>query len=1576
MLYQRRSKRIFELFAMFAKPMINENNQEEVVQIQLHNSNLMSRVIPYIFCMMPLGVVASAYAAAPTAYPTNGTGLQGVTRNVRLAGEDDHTYLPVLIFEEVTPPEHGYTGPGKPSVYPNSTYYWSYTGDRGYTGPDSFTVRCKDEEGLYSDPVLITMTSVDAGTPPGVRDINDVQVVMNTSYDMYCDVRDSDYTNIEEQSRHYASIICEQTQVPTIVTNPLHGIASAWTNADGEACMTYTPDTDYVGPDSFYYKSKDGCFDSTNVAKVTVAVINPPDHTGQQIQVVVHELLYPEISNEVARLLVDLENGGYTTKLKTDTASITSMNKLWSYLQVEYSNTNNNLTGAILIGALPTSGNDLTLWNMGSYVTGRVNDFDIWATRFQRTDTSYGNEVDMIKRALQNNHDYRTGKSRYPHMSYFSASAFNYTGDNCSWGEPLLDIYPEYRSARKKKLFYPERNLLPGNTDGRDAFIVGGDFWFEQSHGGGGLMMSALYETTLHNYGHQVRFMMHECCYEGGSEGLINDMLYTRIGGQIFSIGCSGSVEPDTLAHFAYPSPEPAQLNRALLGAGSHWGTALLYNDLPLKGQCRKMLKFYGDLSMPVMLHPPNLRPEIDSFDTPTSYVSTDGDIEFSVVVSDPDGGATNSTIGFEYQLEFWPEGYNYGIDDPTYTHTDNDEGWTNFYHTYSTAGTYKVRMVVMDEWMAKSWIEADVNVLDWEQYLHWQLDESSGTVASDSSGNGHNGDVSNGTWGAGRCNGGLICNGTSTTVTRSMTETNLTCYTVLLWVKSASDAQAALTGIVNNNASSSDFQIDLDGAGNYRYNGSSAGTFGAAPLDTWVHLAVTCDGADTRLYYNGTQTATLAGVTDLTFGQIQAGVDRTGTYSFNGAIDEIQVYTAPASDHHITTIYEEASHLTVSFEYAAIDENGGSSLVTVKRSSGTSGDLDVDLFVDPSDQAELSTSQVTISDGTNGATFTITGIDDSELEFLHTATVTAQAIDHIDGVNTINLVDDDSGLIVTIESASISEDGGSSSATVTRVISTNEVEVTLSSSDTHEAVVPAGVIISNGQDSAVFIVNAVDDDLDDDNQIVTITATATDHDSGMDTIVVLDDEFDSCKMKITFTGYDKAETLTNFPALVILNESGTNGFQYSQFASANGWDLRFKDASETSELNYEIENWNDAESNSYVWVQVPELTDGTQIWACWGDPALAGSPAAYTTNGATWGAEYRGVWHMTETNAIDSTANGNTGTAGGSPGVSVVPGGKIGPALDFMPSAGNGYVDLPGGGTLLMGQSFTFSAWVRWDGGSSPGYAMIASKKNKYSDANGWCIETHRDNHNVKVLGSSGGGPERDVTIGSGWTDHNWTYLACVYNGANVTIYADGGPVDSGGIAAVVDRADRKLVLGNEADHGAANWNGLMDELRCAATLRSADWVWACWSNQVEASTFCTYGEVEVGGGGGADSDGDGMPDAYETTYGFNVSSNDAAGDADGDGMSNYGEYRSGTNPTNALSVLRFEAAAPGSPSEITLIWQSASGKLYSILISTDLLDTVWDVIESNVAAAPPTNTYPVNIDSDGRGYYRIKVE
>jgi pectate lyase len=55
------------------------------------------------------------------------------------------------------------------------------------------------------------------------------------------------------------------------------------------------------------------------------------------------------------------------------------------------------------------------------------------------------------------------------------------------------------------------------------------------------------------------------------------------------------------------------------------------------------------------------------------------------------------------------------------------------------------------------------------------------------------------------------------------------------------------------------------------------------------------------------------------------------------------------------------------------------------------------------------------------------------------------------------------------------------------------------------------------------------------------------------------------------------------------------------------------------------------------------------------------------------------------------------------------------------------------------------------------------------------------------------------------------------------------------------------------------------------------------------------------------ADSDHDGMPDAWETQYGFDPSdAGDTSQDKDGDGYTNIEEYLNGTDPTKFVDYTK----------------------------------------------------------------------
>jgi hypothetical protein len=121
--------------------------------------------------------------------------------------------------------------------------------------------------------------------------------------------------------------------------------------------------------------------------------------------------------------------------------------------------------------------------------------------------------------------------------------------------------------------------------------------------------------------------------------------------------------------------------------------------------------------------------------------------------------------------------------------------------------------------------------------------------------------------------------------------------YAVSLWVRTDVFAQEEWRSVFNNNSSSADFQLDVDGTdpGNYRYLGSGNAILGPVSMD-WVHLVVSCDGSQTRVFYNGLLAAQLA-LADTRFGRIGIGINRALNEPFAGTIDEVRVYDRALSD-------------------------------------------------------------------------------------------------------------------------------------------------------------------------------------------------------------------------------------------------------------------------------------------------------------------------------------------------------------------------------------------------------------------------------------------------------------------------------------------------------------------------------------------------------------------------------------------------------------------------------------------------------------------------------------------------------
>ena len=293
---------------------------------------------------------------------------------------------------------------------------------------------------------------------------------------------------------------------------------------------------------------------------------------------------------------------------------------------------------------------------------------------------------------------------------------------------------------------------------------------------------------------------------------------------------------------------------------------------------------------------------------------------------------------------------------------------------------------------------------------------------------------------------------------------------------------------------------------GNVSENGGVATATLTRSGDTSTALTVTLTSSDTSaatvpvtVVIPAGQSATIFDITAVDDAAIDGTQTPTITAAATGFIDG--TITLDITD-------DEVAALSVSVVPASLSENGGVATATVTRNGNLSAELTVALSSSDTTAATVPAT-VVIPAGQAAATFDITGVDDATIDGTQTPTITATAVGLTDGTITVDVTDDDApNLSLSFASSSISENGGVTTATVTRTGDTSaDATVNLVSSDTGEATVPNTVLIPAGQAAATFNVTGVDDTDVDGTQTPTITATATGLVAGIAALSITDDD-------------------------------------------------------------------------------------------------------------------------------------------------------------------------------------------------------------------------------------------------------------------------------------------------------------------------------------------------------------------------------------------------------------------------------------------------------------------------------------
>jgi hypothetical protein len=326
-------------------------------------------------------------------------------------------------------------------------------------------------------------------------------------------------------------------------------------------------------------------------------------------------------------------------------------------------------------------------------------------------------------------------------------------------------------------------------------------------------------------------------------------------------------------------------------------------------------------------------------------------------------------------------------------------------------------------------------------------------------------------------------------------------------------------------------------------------------------------------------------------------------------------------------------------------------------------------------------------------------------------------------------------------------------------------------------------------------------------------------------------------KTKITFPGYS-GTPLTNFPALITLSSSTLQGLDYTQFET-NGADIRFTDASGTSILPSEIDEWND-NGVSTIWVMVP-LLNGTNIWAYWGNTSSTNTPPDSTNVWIDSG--YEIVYHLKETQPPYADSTGQyPATAATNGTATTITNGVVGHGQAF-----NGTTSILSAGPVTLSNQFTTyvwaylsdsapaqiqTLWCNQEGGyGNNGFAEFV---NSYNSSDWGILMASGDE------GSEGYQPQLGPvgTLHAGpFTAGTWHLLVISYDQPDqvVTCSLDGTQIGTGGCA-------NDFALTNGLDLGAFLnpnfwWTGNMDEARIQYGVAGTNWIATTYANMANSS-------------------------------------------------------------------------------------------------------------------------------------------
>lgn len=350
----------------------------------------------------------------------------------------------------------------------------------------------------------------------------------------------------------------------------------------------------------------------------------------------------------------------------------------------------------------------------------------------------------------------------------------------------------------------------------------------------------------------------------------------------------------------------------------------------------------------------------------------------------------------------------------------------------------------------------------------------------------------------------------------------------------------------------------------------------------------------------------------------------------------------------------------------------------------------------------------------------------------------------------------------------------------------------------------------------------------------------------------------------LTVDGYAASRsTLTDFPVLVRISETGITGFDYDDMMfPSNGDDLCFV-AEDGTPLAFDIDTWNPA-GESLVWVKLPSMQHGTEFAMFY-----RSSKSGKTVCGDNAFEDYVGVWHLGEAgNGVQDVldASPNNLAAKSSDKSVAKSDGPVGGARQITTERAKAdkAIKVTASGDALaalntLGTDFSVSFWARPIGSlnntstDAIGYdGLIGRKAAKTTPA--WAIQLTDNVKKVRIWTSQTTDTQFGITGEIFQFAKNvWGKIDVVYtyatsdNQPRITAYWNGTKV-YGPIApwksAVPAQGSLTLAIGGYIGSDERSFLGDMDEVRVSTIIPTEDRVKADYDT-VNGAAFLTAGTV-----------------------------------------------------------------------------------------------------------------------------------